>query len=308
MAATIDPVPAGRAPSLWRAALGAFGFAFGGLIVIVLLMALLGQLAGQPELSSKVLSLALPTLAAGMLSVLSPCSLPIILGYFSVAFQEQRDRIVLVTLAFLGGVGLTMTILGASFTALGSLVIDEQARISLIGGMLVIAFGVMSFFGKGFTGFKVARRSNLSAGGAFLYGLIFAFGWTACVGPILGSVLTLLLAEGSIASGTLSLFAGGALSLIYVLGLGLPIFLLVLALKGGSNHRDVNRLLRGRGFTLELGSRTIYLHTTAMISGLLLVGLGILLATGQMAVIGQQLAGSRLAQLGVEIERLIPGS
>jgi cytochrome c-type biogenesis protein len=280
----------------------------GALIAIVLLVAILGEMTGQAELSSKVLTLALPALAAGALSVLSPCSLPIVLGYFSVAFQEQRDRIVLVTLAFLGGVGVTMTVLGASFTALGSLAIDEQARISLIGGLLVIGFGVMSFFGKGFSGLKLTRSSNLGAGGAFFYGLIFAFGWTACVGPILGSVLTLLLAEGSTTSGALSLVAGGVLSMIYVLGLGLPIFLLVLALKGGGNHREVSRLLRGRSFTHSIGGRTLFLHSTAMISGLLLIGLGVLLATGQMTMLSQELAGSRLAQLGVEIEGWIPGS
>ena len=308
MATTLEPAVSAPRASLWRAALGSFGLALAGLIAIVLLVALLGQLAGEPALSGKVLSLALPALAAGVLSVLSPCSLPIVIGYFTVAFQEQRERIVRVTLAFLGGVGVTMTVLGASFTALGSIAIDEQERIALIGGLLVIAFGVMSFFGKGFSGLKLNRSSSMSAGSAFFYGLVFAFGWTACVGPILGSVLTLLLAEGSTTSGMLSLVAGGALSLIYVLGLGLPIFLLVLALKGGGSHRDVSRLLRGRGVTVRLGDRQLFLHTTAMLSGLVLIGLGILLATGQMTALGQELAGSRLAQLGVEIEGWLPGN
>jgi cytochrome c-type biogenesis protein len=96
--------------------------------------------------------------------------------------------------------------------------------------------------------------------------------------------------------------------MIYVLGLGLPIFLLVLALKGGGNHREVSRLLRGRSITLSIGGKTLFLHSTAMISGLLLIGLGVLLATGQMTMLSQELAGSRLAQLGVEIEGWIPGS
>jgi hypothetical protein len=64
---------------------------------MVIAVTIASAVAGEPDLASQVLSLALPALVAGMLSVLSPCSLPIILGYFTVAFQEQRERIGLMT-------------------------------------------------------------------------------------------------------------------------------------------------------------------------------------------------------------------
>lgn len=298
--------PVGGRP-LWRATLGTLALAVLGLLAIVLLTAAVGAAAGEPELAADVLALALPALLAGIFSVLSPCSLPIVLGYFSVAFQEERSRIGVVTLAFLGGVGITMALLGASFTALGSFAIEHQEVLTTIGGLLVIGFGVMTMFGKGFSGMRLARRSGFGAGPAFVYGLVFALGWTTCVGPILGAILTMLIAEGASAGGALSLVAGGALSLIYVLGLGLPIVLLVLALRSGSDRGEISRRLRGRSFTLSLGGRSLHVHTTSLLSGALLIGLGFLLLTGEMTRLSESLAASRFSQWLVNLERWLPG-
>ena len=302
---TQQPTPNER--SLWRATFGTLALAVLGLLVIVVLTAIAGQLAGEPGLASDLLALALPALLAGVLSILSPCSLPITLGYFSVAFQEKRERIGIITLAFLGGVGTTMAVLGASFTALGSFAIEQQELLATIGGALVIVFGVMSIFGKGFGGMTISRRGGFGTGAAYLYGLVFALGWTTCVGPILGSILTLLIAQGAVASTSISIVAGAALSLIYVLGLGIPIMLLVLALRGGGDRSAIHQRLRGRGFQIDLFGRTLYLHTTSLISGLLLIGLGILLITGEMTRLSEQLAASRMSQWLVDLEQWIPG-
>ena len=302
---TQQPTPNER--SLWRATFGTLALAVLGLLVIVVLTAIAGQLAGEPGLASDLLALALPALLAGVLSILSPCSLPITLGYFSVAFQEKRERIGIITLAFLGGVGTTMAVLGASFTALGSFAIEQQELLATIGGVLVIVFVVMSIFGKGFGGMTISRRGGFGTGAAYLYGLVFALGWTTCVGPILGSILTLLIAQGAVASTSISIVAGAALSLIYVLGLGIPIMLLVLALRGGGDRSAIHQRLRGRGFQIDLFGRTLYLHTTSLISGLLLIGLGILLITGEMTRLSEQLAASRMSQWLVDLEQWIPG-
>jgi cytochrome c-type biogenesis protein len=303
--ATLSPRSGGGA--LWKATFGTLAVAVLALIVIVVLTALAGRLAGEPGLASDLLALALPALLAGIFSVLSPCSLPIVIGYFSVAFQEERERIGIVTLAFLGGVGITMSILGASFTALGSFAIEQQELLAVIGGVLVIGFGLMSIFGKGFGGFAVSRKSGFGTGAAFLYGLVFALGWTTCVGPILGSILTLLIAQGASTSAALSMVAGGALSLIYVLGLGIPIMLLVMALRSGGDRSEIQKRLKGRGFRISVAGRTLYLHTTSLISGLLLIGLGILLITGEMTRLSEQLAASRFSQRLVELEQWLPG-
>jgi cytochrome c-type biogenesis protein len=303
--ATISPRSSSGA--LWKATFGTLAAAVLALIGIVILTALAGRLAGEPGLASDLLALALPAFLAGIFSVLSPCSLPIVIGYFSVAFQEERERIGIVTLAFLGGVGITMSILGASFTALGSFAIEQQELLAVIGGVLVIAFGVMSILGKGFGGMAVSRKSGFGTGPAFLYGLVFALGWTTCVGPILGSILTLLIAQGASTSAAISMVAGGALSLIYVLGLGVPIMLLVIALRSGGDRSEIQKRLKGRGFQVQIAGRTLYLHTTSLISGLLLIALGVLLITGEMTRLSEQLAASSFSQRLVELEQWLPG-
>jgi cytochrome c-type biogenesis protein len=295
----------GKKTSEWRAAGKAIGVALLFVFLLLLIVAAISRLANRPELSADVLALAVPAFIGGMLSSLSPCSLPIVMGYFSIAFQEQRERIGVITLAFLGGVATTMTVLGASFTALGSLVIDYQTTMSLVGGILVIGFGVMSILGKGFGGLKMTNRPGSGTGGAYVYGLVFALGWTTCVGPILGSILTLLLAEGSSVGGALSLLAGSLLVLIYVTGLGLPIFILVNALTAAGPGSRVTRAMRGRGWMVNLFGREFYLHSTAVISGLLLIGLGLLLATGQMTEISQRLVSSPLTEFDLRIEHWI---
>lgn len=301
------PVPAiqPRARSEWRAAFKAIGLAFFVMFVLLLIVSAISRAANRPELAADVLTLAVPAFLGGVLSSLSPCSLPIVMGYFTIALQEQRERIGLITLGFLGGVATTMTVLGASFTALGSLVIDYQTTLSLVGGILVMGFGVMSLAGKGFTGLKVFNRPSAGIGGAYVYGLIFALGWTACVGPILGSILTLLLAEGSSVGGALSLVAGSLLVWIYVTGLGLPIFVLVNALSAAGPKSRVTRAMRGRGWEIPVFGRTLYLHSTAVISGVLLIGLGILLATGTMTAISQQLVSSPLTEFDLRLEHWI---
>jgi cytochrome c-type biogenesis protein len=292
----------------WKGALASVGLTLAGLVAVLLLVGLIGAVSRQPALPAGVMALAVPAFLAGTLSLLSPCTLPILVGYFTLVLREQPARIVPSTLAFLAGLATTMTVLGAGFTALGSLAVEFQPYLAVIGGILVIAFGVMSFFGKGFTGYTGFQRPAATIGGSYLFGLIFALGWTTCVGPILGSILTLLLVNGSSLPGALSLVAGGVLSMIYVLGLGLPLLLLVVGLEAGGPRGRLVRLLRGRAWELRIGGHTLLLHSTSAISGLLLIAVGVLLATGQMTVLGAQLAGSDLAQWAVSLEGWFAGT
>ncbi len=283
-----------------------FGLVALGLLIIVVGTWLLGLALGERDQAAKVVTLALPALLAGALSVLSPCSFPIMLGYFSITFQQQPQRIGAITLAFLLGVGTTMSVLGASFTALGSLAIDYQEQMAQIGGALIIGFGLMTLFGKGFSGLGLTRSAGAGSGAAYLFGLMFALGWTACVGPILGSILTMLLADGASSSGTFSIISGAALAQVYVLGMGLPILILVMALVRGVNGRDVGKLIQGRELTVSVGNRHLALNWMSLISGLLLIGLGLLLLTGAMTRLTQELGSSWIAQWVVRLESHLP--
>ncbi|HYP60050.1 MAG TPA: cytochrome c biogenesis CcdA family protein [Thermomicrobiales bacterium] len=295
-----------RRANIWLATGQAIGFVLLALTAILVLVGISGVSLGEPDLAGRVLTLAVPALAAGMLSILSPCSLPIVLGYFSVMFQQRPGRIGAITLAFLLGVGTTMSVLGASFTALGSLAIEYQEQMTRLGGVLIIGFGLLTLTGRGFSGVQMTGRSGTGFGAAYLFGLMFALGWTACVGPILGSILTLLLADAASSSGAISLISGAALSQIYVLGMGLPILVLVLGLIQGGSGREIGGVLRGRMLTVRIGGRAMSLPPATLLSGAMLIGLGILMLTGTMTRLSQQLGSSALSQWVVKIEEMIP--
>lgn len=187
--------------------------------------------------------LAVLAFAAGLLSFVSPCTLPVLTAYFAFAFQSERSKIATNTLAFMVGLGTTFSLFGAVGFAVGQILVQNQVLILLIGGSFVLLFGVMSLLGKGFGGVSQTASQTHSAtvGGSFLFGLTFAVGWSSCVGPILGSVLTL-------AAQTTSVWRGMMLLFIYSLGLGLPL-LLVSTFFGRISRKSLFwRVLKGKGW------------------------------------------------------------
>lgn len=207
-----------------------------------------GQATGLASQSLAVL--ALLAFFGGVVSFVSPCTLPILPAYFAFATQSGRSRIALNTVAFMLGVATMFSLLGASASVLGLLIINNQQLLLLIGGAIVMVFGVMSLLGKGFTG--VSRKENTttpagtspagtSPGGSYVFGLTFSLGWSSCVGPILGIVLTLAAATGSVTRGMLLLF-------IYALGLGLPLIIISTFFGRASRKSLFWRVLRGKGW------------------------------------------------------------
>jgi cytochrome c-type biogenesis protein len=270
--------------------------ALGALIIVgVAVLVLPGNPAAELGYGS-LLILAPLAFLSGMLSFLSPCCLPVLSAYFAYTFQASRERIVLTTLAFFLGVATTMVVLGATATALSQLLFDNLHTLTLVGGLLIIGLGVMSLLGRGFRGVQFTDRPEASVTGSYLYGATFALGWTACVGPILGALLTMLATQG------LAVLQGAVLSFIYALGLGAPLMLTATFFSRLGPGSPVWRVLRGRGFTLNLGVTTLHLHTTSVISGLLLITMGVLLATGQLAALSAMAVRSPLAGWVLDLE------
>jgi cytochrome c-type biogenesis protein len=187
--------------------------------------------------------LAVLAFAAGLLSFVSPCTLPVLTAYFAFAFQSERSKIATNTLAFMVGLGTTFSLIGAIGFAVGQILVRNQVLILLIGGSFVLLFGVMSLLGKGFGGVSQTTSQTHSAtvGGSYLFGLTFAVGWSSCVGPILGSVLTL-------AAQTTSVWRGMMLLFIYSLGLGLPLLLVSTFFGRISRQSLFWRVLKGKGW------------------------------------------------------------
>ncbi len=157
----------------------------------------------------------------GMVSFFSPCILPLVPGYLSFVSglsgealdsPSARKRILGGTLLFVLGFSLVFTALGAAATGLGFYVLANQAVFERIAGSIVIVMG-LSFLVPGmFRVLERERRPFLSrvkpgVAGAFPLGLAFAIGWIPCVGPGLGTILTLSTGERSIGRGAVMLFA-----------------------------------------------------------------------------------------------------
>jgi len=247
-------------------------------------------------LGGNLLTLIPAALLAGVLSFLSPCTLPILPAYFAFTFQARRQNVVLMSVSFFIGLATTLTLLGASATAVSLLLLKNLDQITLLGGIVIIAFGVMSLLGKGFAGPQIQERPTSTAIGSYLYGATFALGWTACIGPILGAILTLLATQG------LAVVQGAFLALIYALGLGLPLILVSVFFSRLGQGSRYWSFLRGRAVTFRLGKKKIELHTTNILSGLLLITMGLLLASGQLTLITEVAAGSDLSFWVLDME------
>ena len=233
----------------------------------------------KPNLpDSGIIALTLLSFIAGVFSFLSPCTLPILPAYFAVTAQTDRARMGLMSIAFFFGLATLFVAMGASASVLGQILRDYMFQITQIGGGVVGVFGVMTLFGKGFSGATFKGKPASTFVGFFLFGATFALGWTPCVGPVLSSILMLAAAEKTVSQGMILLF-------FYAVGLGLP--LIGVATVCGNLPKDglFWTLLRGKGWDLTVAGKTFFLHTTNLFSGILLIGLGIILATGYMTYI-----------------------
>ena len=188
-----------------------------------------------------MLSVSLPAAAlGGLISFLSPCVLPLVPPYLSflagTTFDQLsagddrgvRRRAVLASLLFVAGFTTVFVILGATASALGQLVRQYLDVLSTVAGLAIIAMGLhfLGFFRIGLlyreARFQVGRPVGLW--GAYAMGLAFAFGWTPCIGPILGSILAVAGAEASVAQGAFLLA-------VYSAGLGIPFVVAAFAMR-----------------------------------------------------------------------------
>ena len=202
-------------------------------------------------------------LLSGILSFLSPCILPIVppyLAYISgISLQDmsatgtKRRSPIGAALFFVMGLSTVFLLLGFTASVFGRFFLSHAESFNLISGMVVMVFG-LHFLGILRLGF-IERDFRLEGGdhggslmGAYLLGLAFAFGWTPCIGPQLGTILTLAASEHSLARGTILLG-------VYAMGLGLP-FLGVAAffpkMHGamGFMRRNMQRIERMMGLLL----------------------------------------------------------
>jgi cytochrome c-type biogenesis protein len=230
------------------------------------------------------LPLPIAAFLAGLVSFLSPCVLPLVPGYVSLISgagveelkaPESRllSKVMLNSIGFILGFSVVFVTLGAISTEVGQLLARYKSMLAQVAGVVIILFGLH------LTGlFKIkalytdARLHQVKGGstpwGAFVIGFAFAFGWTPCVGPILGVILTFAAAQDSVAKGILLLA-------VYSMGLAVPFLLTSLG---------IERFLK-----FYSRFRT-HMHALEVVSGGLLIGLGVLLVIGRFTIISNYLS------------------
>ncbi len=205
----------------------------------------------------------------GVLSIFSPCSIAVFPAFASYAFKEKK-QIAKVTLVFFLGFSLAFVILGVLIAYLGkvSFVYFQNSSSDLIRiiGFLLVIFGLLSFFGRGFTFLSFGYRAKHDFLGTFLFGIIFAVGWSACSGPIIAGILSIAAGFNNYAYSALLLF-------FYSLGISVPLFFMAFAYDKFKLYD--NPLIKGKQFGFSILGRDFIIHTTNAAAGLMLIGLGI---------------------------------
>ena len=214
---------------------------------------------------------------AGLLSFLSPCVLPIVPGYLCFLAGTSLDKIAsgedaskernvfYFALSFVFGFSTVFILLGASATLLSGLIYEYLDILRVVGGIIIIIFGIhfmqiiqLPFLNRD-TRYQI-ESYRPGVVGSYVIGLSFAFGWTPCIGPILGSVL-------SIAASSETVTYGIVLLMLYSAGLGIPFLLAAYAING---------------FIRFLTKIRNYIRVIEIFTGVLLVIFGILILTNRI--------------------------
>lgn len=239
----------------------------------------------------------LAAFGAGLLSFLSPCVLPLIPGYLSyisglsldqmrgapaggagvavavAAPPEARRQVILSSLAFILGFSLVFVALGASASYIGQFLTSRLTLLGRIAGAIIIVFGLHTMGVLRIEWLYQEKRVQTNkrpAGffGAVLVGSAFAFGWTPCLGPILAGILAVAATQNTVGHGVRLLAA-------YSLGLGVPFLATALA---------INR------FFVAFAKIRRHYHAIELVSGALLVVIGVLIFTNRFTVLAQWLS------------------
>ena len=213
--------------------------------------------------------------SAGLISFLSPCVLPLIPGYISFisgsSLNEllEKKKINLIPLIlFSMGFSFVFILFGAAASFLGQILLENSQTLRVIAGLIIIVFSLqlIGIINISFLNFekKIYTQKNNNIWFSFIVGMAFGFGWTPCIGPILGSILALASTEETI-------FKAVILLTFYSLGLAIPFIL--------SGYLMQRFLIFSKNFKKNI-------NLVSKIGGFILLLTGILILTNQLQILG----------------------
>jgi len=204
---------------------------------------------------------------AGVISVLSPCGVPLLFGYLAVISQEKHGFWTK-TLAFFLGLLVIWVPLGLSASGIGNIIAESGFLLHQIAGVLIIIFGLIYLFDITLPSINITKKVNTSVLGMFGFGVLFTLAWIPCVGPILGSIL-MIASTGGFAN-------GGLLLTLYAAGFMMSLIGIFIFIKKSGKKLQFNK-----GFRIMGRSIGVY----NLIGGLFLISLGVLYITEQFSLL-----------------------
>ena len=215
---------------------------------------------------------------AGLISFLSPCVLPLIPGYISYISGSSLSELInkkninlFPIILFTVGFSIIFIIFGAASTFLGQVLLKNSYELRIVAGLVIIILSlqIIGLINIRFLNYEKRIQTNISAGvfSSILIGMAFAFGWTPCIGPILGSILVLASTEESLTKGILLLF-------FYSIGLALPFIF--------SGYLIQRFLIFSKNFKKNI-------NKVSKIGGIILLITGLLIITNQLQALGYYL-------------------
>ena len=217
-------------------------------------------------------------LGAGLISFLSPCVLPLIPGYISYIsgssineLVEKKNINLFPIILFTVGFSIVFIIFGAASTFLGQVLLQNSYELRIVAGLIIIILSlhIIGLINISFLNYEKRIQTNVSKNffSPILIGMAFAFGWTPCIGPILGSILVLASTEESLGRGVLLLF-------FYSIGLAIPFVL--------SGYLMQKFLIFSKNFKKNI-------NKVSKIGGIILLLTGLLIITNQLQALGYYL-------------------
>ena len=215
---------------------------------------------------------------AGLISFLSPCVLPLIPGYISYItgnslneLIEKKNVNLIPIILFSFGFSIVFIIFGAASTYLGQVLLQNSQELRILAGLLIIILSlqIIGIINLKFLNYekRIQTKTNTNFYSPIIIGMAFAFGWTPCIGPILGSILALAATENSINKGVFLL-------IFYSLGLAIPFIL--------SGYLIQKFLIFSKNFKKNI-------NLVSKIGGIILLITGILILTNQLQALGYYL-------------------
>jgi cytochrome c-type biogenesis protein len=203
---------------------------------------------------------------AGLITMLAPCTLPMLPAFLANSGLSQKGKLTSNTFFFAVGVSAMFTLLGLAAGAFGVFLTEQRKILIIISAIAIIIFGILSLFGSSHQ--KTLKPKSQTKKGSFVFGLVFALGWSSCIGPVLGIILFL-------AATLSSVLLGAALLFTYSIGLLFPLLVLAKILDSLPRNGKFWTLLKGKLFEVKIRGKTFYFHSTNVFASIVFILLGI---------------------------------